>query len=286
MCLKNRVDRRKCFTLDVKTRPTFNELKNSWIQICSVDTTNLAETKEIREEVKELVRKVKENEVDSLDITIENLFIEECQAITNELKYNEKVRFLTIQPETISLECITCVIQSLNTNTSICWLTIYGHRNNYSSIPISVQSTENDSHYLTPQAAYHLSEFLKLTTTLTTIDFSGKEYANDQWAVVVANVMKVNQSITDISMNDGQVGDARAQVFGEMLVVNKRLKHLPLIGNHITEHGAKLLANGLKRNTTLQYLFVGNNQFTYDSDGNKELLQTRREGLIITHNCS
>lgn len=204
-------------------------------------------TEQLRNAVKELIQKIKNNEGSfQLSIDIENLTINECQSIMNEMRHS----------------------------TRISWLEFVGHESDNSAILTNMKVT------------HELGELIKFTTTLTSISFSGKAYANNDWAVAVANALKTNQSITSVHMTQGQVGDIGAQAFGEMLAVNKHLEHMGLIYNHITEIGLVLLAEGLKYNTSLTYLNVGSNQFNFDSEENKLLIGRSRPGLIITYNCS
>ena len=226
--------------------------------------------------MKQLVQKLKLKTVDIwLCIQIENLSIEECEAIANELKHDQICGLLSINSKKITSECITCIVKSLKTNSRITNLTFANN------------DTELDDHpYLSTQCAHHLSELIKSTKTLTSVTLNNKYYANDEWAAVVANAMKVNQSITFLFMNDGLIGDKGAQLFGELLAVNRHLESLSLFSNRITGAGAKALAEGLKHNTTLTYLNVGNNDFSWDDEGNKALQERRSQKLCITFNGS
>jgi len=205
--------------------------------------------------VKVLIQEIK-SATWRLHIDIEDLTIEEWQVIFDELKYNTSVHILESSSKQITMESHTSMIEG------------------------------NCSTPLTGKIVHDLSELIKLTTTLTMIDFYGNRCVNDEWAVAIANTMKTNQLITRLSMCDGQIGDIGAKAFGKMLIANKHLESLSLVGNHITEDGLIQLANGLKHNTTLTYFNPGYNWFKFNSDANQKVLEARRPGLIITYSCS
>ncbi|CAF1090641.1 unnamed protein product [Didymodactylos carnosus] len=123
---------------------------------------------------------------------------------------------------------------------------------------------------LTSGSARYLGELIRATTKLSQISMSGANI-DSHWATEVASALKVNRSVTVLSLDFCQIGDDGAKALGEMLMMNRKLSCLEVKKNQITDVGAKALASGLKQNSTLLQLRVGGNNFSADSKGGKEL---------------
>lgn len=139
--------------------------------------------------------------------------------------------------------------------------------------------TLEDNPKLTVESAHYLSELIQSSRTLEKLVLSGKCIVNDPWAIIIAQAMKNNQSIKELFMIHGEIGDEGARSWGELLVVDQMLIRLGLSGNHITDEGADALAYGLKQNSTLQNLSLNANGFTKASSGGEALLAAKSEEL-------
>jgi Ran GTPase-activating protein (RanGAP) involved in mRNA processing and transport len=80
---------------------------------------------------------------------------------------------------------------------------------------------------------------------------------------VLADMLKVNTSICQLSLERHELTDNDAIALAEMLKVNRTLQSLNLEGNRIGDKGIVAIAEALKSNTSLRELKVGGNKFTF-----------------------
>ncbi|KAL9965538.1 hypothetical protein ACROYT_G029352 [Oculina patagonica] len=106
-------------------------------------------------------------------------------------------------------------------------------------------------------------------------------------AVVLAEVLKGNSSLTVLHLLSNNIGEHGANGLAEALKKNTSLTELHLSGNNIGDHGATGLAEALKKNTSLTVLYLcGNNIGDHGAAGLAEALQTNTSltELNLSHN--
>ncbi|KJE90509.1 hypothetical protein CAOG_01819 [Capsaspora owczarzaki ATCC 30864] len=80
-------------------------------------------------------------------------------------------------------------------------------------------------------------------------------------ALAIAEAIKVNTSLTELSLVKIDLGDAGARAIAEAIRVNRTLTELNLSRNQIGPVGAQSLAAALKVNKKVEVLFLAANQF-------------------------
>jgi Leucine Rich repeat len=79
-------------------------------------------------------------------------------------------------------------------------------------------------------------------STKASIDLSG-QHMGDKGAKALAEVLKVNKSITEINIGENQIGDEGARALADAIKVNRTLTKINLWGNRIGDSGAAALAD-------------------------------------------
>ncbi|KAL0238463.1 hypothetical protein GEMRC1_012936 [Eukaryota sp. GEM-RC1] len=107
-----------------------------------------------------------------------------------------------------------------------------------------------------------LSEVLKINSTLTTLSLA-RNSVGDKGVVALAEGLKVNSTITDINFevipcseqfDFEMISIQGAKALAEVLKVNSTISRLGLSLNAINDEAAIILANALKRNSSLTSL--------------------------------
>ena len=106
-----------------------------------------------------------------------------------------------------------------------------------------------------------LADVLKSNTTVTKLDLS-RNFIGDSGAAGLAEALKSNTTLTVLNMSNNDIGDAGAAGLAEALKSNTTLTDLDLSSNAIGAAGAAGLAKSLQSNATLTKLdlslnFVG-----------------------------
>ena len=103
-----------------------------------------------------------------------------------------------------------------------------------------------------------LADVLKSNTTVTELDLS-HNFISAAGAAGLAEALKSNTTLTVLNMSDNDFGDSTAAGLAEALKSNTTLTVLNLSGNFFRAPGAAVLAEALKSNTTLTELVLANN---------------------------
>jgi len=68
--------------------------------------------------------------------------------------------------------------------------------------------------------------------------------------------MKVNTALTTVNLSYNGLSDDGAAALGRYVRVNSTIRHLNVTNNRISATGARVFANGLKKNECLEILRV------------------------------
>ena len=110
--------------------------------------------------------------------------------------------------------------------------------------------------------AVFLRNFLKASTTVTTVDLSD---SSSGVVNAVGECLKYNSTLTSLDLTGNEIGDDGAAVLGECLQSNTSLKKLSLDYNGIGADGAAALGECLKYNTSLKKLYLNYSRIDDDS---------------------
>jgi len=120
------------------------------------------------------------------------------------------------------------------------------------------------------QGAHQLTEVLKTNESIRRLNLENNTIG-DLGVSDLASVLTVNKTLLHISLGGNNIGDTAAEALAEALKFNQTLKELNLISNQIGFAGANKLAEALKVNTSLTLLNLNGNPLTLE--GGKELAQ-------------
>ncbi|KJE93815.1 TKL/IRAK protein kinase [Capsaspora owczarzaki ATCC 30864] len=109
------------------------------------------------------------------------------------------------------------------------------------------------------EEAKAIAEALKVNTTLIQLSLWANRIG-DAGARAIAEALKMNTTLTELGLHQNQIGDAGAQAIAESLKVNKTVTKIYLYSNQIGDDGALAIAEAHKVNTTLTKLSLWANQ--------------------------
>jgi Ran GTPase-activating protein (RanGAP) involved in mRNA processing and transport len=125
-----------------------------------------------------------------------------------------------------------------------------------------------------PSDLSKLCEFLKSDTFLTRLDFGHKNLDNNA-AVTIAEMMKVNCHLKEIYLNNNKFTWKGGLAIIEALELNKNISVVNLDDNNLGDTGAVALSKLISVNKTLTKFYLARNNIT--SEGIQEILETKQK---------
>lgn len=115
--------------------------------------------------------------------------------------------------------------------------------------------------YLRRSQVKILCKALELNTTLKKL-YIGTSLMRDgdRFSRSIAEALKINTSLEELTLSLSGIGDTGAQRFAEALASNSSLKKLNISSGFISDTGALALANALKTNESLKNLDVSEHE--------------------------
>lgn len=107
--------------------------------------------------------------------------------------------------------------------------------------------------------AARLADVIKVNATLTYLDLTNNQIG-DAGAGSLADAIKLNTTLTAVHLDGNQIGDAGAVKLANVINTNTSLTSVHLSANEISSVGATSLANAIKVNATLTSLMLGSNR--------------------------
>ena len=111
---------------------------------------------------------------------------------------------------------------------------------------------------LGPEGAKHIAEALKLNTSVTSISLVNNNLGPED-AKHIAEALKQNTSVTSISLVNNNLGPEDAKHIAEALKANTSVTDIYLSNNNLGPEGAKYIAEALKENTSITWISLFNN---------------------------
>jgi|GEM_PF-4275124 len=125
-----------------------------------------------------------------------------------------------------------------------------------------------------------IANALKKNSTVRSISLDLLPFDQDA-AVSWANALKVNTSLTSLSLTQMRVfGDDEVKHLSKSLESNCTLTSLDLFNNKITDEGVRAIAEALKKNPTIIYLNLSQNNNLLSIEGYRVLND------LLNYNCS
>ena len=137
--------------------------------------------------------------------------------------------------------------QSLQMNTKLMSLTLYGIANNGSK---------------------KIAEAIQVNIRLQRLDISNN-CIHDDGAIAISNSLKYNISLQELNMSKNNITRVGAKYIAEAIQANTTLQKLDLSGNEISNGGAAAISDSLQFNISLQEFNMSSNKIT--SEGTKNI---------------
>ena len=134
---------------------------------------------------------------------------------------------------------------------------------------------ENNVRY---RGAVVLAEALKVNSTITHVDLE-RFFIGDEGAIALAEALAVNKTITFLNLSKNNILRTGVQKLAEALEKNQSIKSLNLSINNIGPFGARKLALALKKNSTLSELNLKSTRI--QSTGVKALTSALKVNKVI-----
>jgi Ran GTPase-activating protein (RanGAP) involved in mRNA processing and transport len=134
--------------------------------------------------------------------------------------------------------------------------------------------------FVSDTGAAQLAEVLKVNSTISELDLSSC-YFGDVGVAQLAEALKVNSTVTALELFDNGIDDAGAAHLAETLKVNSTLTVLDLYKAEIGDLGAVALAAALQVNTSLTFLNIAINDF--GDIGSSALMNALRGNSALAH---
>ncbi|GAB4815992.1 hypothetical protein N2152v2_003038 [Parachlorella kessleri] len=203
-----------------------------------------------------------------LNLTGNNIGDVGAKALAEMLKVNTTLEELQLNGNVIDYDGITAIAEALTTNTS---LKVLGISDNYIGAlgagVLGAALRQNESlqeltikgNELGDEGVKVLCEALKERKgEIKALDM-GNNTITAVGAAALADLLRGNNSLTDVNINMNDVGDDGAFQLAASLKDNRTLKTLDVGGNNIGPDGGKALAAALRGNESLQTLELGYN---------------------------
>ena len=183
----------------------------------------------------------KHSTIRELDLDYTGIGFEDCKALSELLASSNHLKVLCISENSLSLDSVQLILDSLFDNVSLEKLNMY-----YSNF-----SSDN---------VLHLAAFLKVNTTLKVLDVCQCCIQSSD-AVYLAKALEENDTthLQSLSLSDNPIGLDSTSVFAGMLATNKSLTKLNMRCCCIQGEGAVCLAKAIEKNSTVRELDIGYN---------------------------
>ncbi len=220
------------------------------------------------EKLKEAVLSLLENNITTLDLSMNKIGDQEAEALAEALKSNTSLQSLNLSNNWIGDQGAAALAEALKSNTSLQSLNLGGKWIGDKGAEAlaealksntSLQSLNLYNNQIGAKGAAAFAEALKSNTSLQSLDLSYNQIG-DQGAAALAEALKSNTSLESLDLQHNKIGHQGAADFAETLKSNTSLQSLDLLENQIGAKGAAALVEVLKSNTSLQSLDLGNNK--------------------------
>ena len=126
---------------------------------------------------------------------------------------------------------------------------------------LSLTDRFSGEHCLSDASALSIAEVIKVNKTLTNLHLCGNQIS-DAGATFIAEAIKVNKTLTSVDLSDNSISDAGATSIAEAIKVNKTLNYLNLSRCGISDAGATSVAETMKVNKTLTAVDLSHNSIS------------------------
>eukprot|EP00808_Paulinella_micropora_P020740 g14005.t1 len=210
--------------------------------------------------------------VQTLNIGANNIGAKGAELIAQAVKVNETLQTLSIVWNEIGEQGAEHIAEALQDHPSVTSVDLRGNKLSVASgSALAAVAKQNprisemcgillDS----LREAVILAEFLKDNHTLTSLDLYDNAIG-DGGAKAIGDGLKVNASVTYVSLNRNQIGDAGAVAISKSVEVNQTLRELKLRNNRIGDDGAHAVGEALKDHPSVTSVDLRDNDLSVAS---------------------
>lgn len=182
------------------------------------------------------------------------------KSLFNALQSNQYITCLSLESNNLKLSSINALAKFLQNNKTIKTLILNKTDLNRTKISIlcvalinntTLQTLCLNNNNLKSDSAFEISKLLKVNSTITRLALNKNKIGN------IGVKYLANNNLTLLDLNNNNISLEGIRYLANMLDNEEcRLISLYLIANDIGDEGALLLANALKTNDRLQYLYI------------------------------
>jgi Ran GTPase-activating protein (RanGAP) involved in mRNA processing and transport len=230
----------------------------------------------------DLVNGIKKNTtITTLKLWGNKIGIEGAKALAGMLEKNETITKLDLSRNNIGDDGAKALAEALKVNKTITTLHLLynnigkdgaialGRACAGKNIKVDFGNTKNNDLFKLAQGTFE-GEKLDLSY----------DHIRDAGAIAIADMLKVNKTITELNLSDNDIGIDGAKALAAMLEKNNTITELCLFRNNIKDDGAKALAGMLEKNNTITELNLSSNNI--EIDGAKAIADALKVNKTIT----
>ena len=178
-----------------------------------------------------------------------------CKIISNCLKVNKGLKWLSLSVNEITDVGFNLVMDSLTKNSTLKTLML-----NYNKISFKESKS--------------MIQFLKLNKSLTSLSISEHGGVNIQSINEFIENLTFNNSITELDLSSLSLDDSSSKILSNTLLENKCIQKIDVSQNKITNVGFKLIYNSLQFNKIIKSIDLSFNRFEIEiNEDNRILLE-------------
>jgi hypothetical protein len=178
------------------------------------------------------------------------------------LKKTKNITTLEFKESFINSNVLLSLVPFLKNNTTLTTVRFYKvwnkeefeEKNFLKTFLINITLIELDISYMQIGQVFDtgkvIAEALKINKTLTKLSLNGNKLY-DYGACAIAEALKHNSTLKTLNLSDTYIHGEGTKSIGKTLEINKTLTKLSYAGNHCYTEGAKAIAKALKHNSTL-----------------------------------
>ena len=135
-----------------------------------------------------------------------------------------------------------------------------------------------ENNNLGPEGAKHIAEALKLNTSVTSISLSNNNLG-PEGAKHIADALKQNTSVSTIYLDNTNLGPEGAKHIADALKQNTSVSTISLFNTNLGPEGAKHIAEALKQNTSVSTIYLDNTNL--GPEGAKHIAEALKENASV-----
>lgn len=162
------------------------------------------------------------------------------------------------------------------------------HLCNWISKSQNIRAISISGNKMSTEETVEIFTTLQTNTSITSVKFNHNKNIGLDGIRAIVSALKVNKTITQISLVGNNLCDQGAILIADAIVGNQVLQSISLVGNNIGPDGACVLFNALQKSTSMQYISLACNNVGKEGVIAQVECLKEREGVShvqLSNNC-